>query len=233
MRKDTDKTLFFVIGSSRGLGKELVSCLKKISGATIVAPQRSELDLSKLLQKNALSRLFLPMCSAWDHVYLIANASVVEPIGQIGTLNSEELAAHAHTNFVSYMQIINTFIAESRHISGEKKILAISSGAAASAHEGLACYCATKAALEMFVRCIHKEQLQRKNFQIMAFRPGVMDTDMQTRLREASAEEYPHRTLHSSGKLRSPKSVAQTIEALLLTKRYWNKPVRDITEFSL
>jgi NAD(P)-dependent dehydrogenase (short-subunit alcohol dehydrogenase family) len=82
-------------------------------------------------------------------------------------------------NYFSIFQLIQQALPSLRNSNG--RIILISSGAATKVYKGWAPYCASKAALNMLAASVAKEEPLVTTISI---RPGILDTDMQTLLRE-------------------------------------------------
>ena len=99
---------------------------------------------------------------------------------------------------------------------------------------GLASYCSTKAALEMFVKCLFLEQKKNCEYSVIALRPGVVDTNMQKKIRSSKKENFPkvsiHKKMHKQKKLLKPEDVARKIYSLINTNKYWSNPVINIKD---
>ena len=73
-----------------------------------------------------------------------------------------------------------------------KQIINISSGAAHKPYYGWTVYCATKAAIDMMTKTIALEQETVPNcLKILAIYPGVVDTQMQAKIRESDKASFP------------------------------------------
>src|SRR5207237_1812091 len=99
-----------------------------------------------------------------------------------------------------------------------RKVLNISSGLGRRAMASQAAYCAAKAGMDHFSRCVALEEAQRPNgARICSLAPGVIDTDMQVQLREADASGFPDvgtfQGLKAGGKLASPADAAARLVA--------------------
>jgi len=110
----------------------------------------------------------------------------------------------------------NTFIRKVQGLNIEKKILNISSGAATKPISGAATYCACKAALDMFIKVVAKEQDKKKfPVKIGGVTPGAVDTQMQVDLRTPTKEIFPSvnhfKALKTAGLLQSPQKTAENI----------------------
>jgi NAD(P)-dependent dehydrogenase (short-subunit alcohol dehydrogenase family) len=84
----------------------------------------------------------------------------------------------------------------------------------------MAAYCASKAGIEHFIRCVAAEQQQERHpFTLVNILPGVIDTDMQQQLRTVDPADFPvavyFRQLHAAGNLREPAQVAAFIARTL------------------
>lgn len=67
----------------------------------------------------------------------------------------------------------------------------------------------------MFCDNINIENKNDESFEVINFNPGVMDTQMQEKIRGVNSEQFPdverYRQLKETNKLQSPKSVALRI----------------------
>jgi len=84
---------------------------------------------------------------------------------------------------------------------------------------GLMPYCASKAAMQMAMQCLN-EELSTKGIHCGNLRPGMVDTPMQTGLREAGEAVLPtmqgYRDALPAGKWVSPERVAKFAAWVLL-----------------
>ncbi|HEY0877005.1 MAG TPA: SDR family oxidoreductase [Zeimonas sp.] len=165
---------------------------------------------------------------------LVNNAGVVEPIGPIETLRADTLATSLQVNLASLMRLTAAFLEATEEFGGERRILSISSGAARHPIAGWAPYCAAKAAVDMFTRCIVDEQARRPNpARACALAPGVLDTEMQSTIRAAdfpSIERF--RQLKAQGGLMAPQEAAARIVAYLDRDDFGARPIDDLREHS-
>ena len=247
--KKVNKNLFIIFGTTSGIGKELYKYTTTFSENSFILVNRKSvtiskkkdckklmLDLSKSLTNNKISKLrkLFSQQHGYKNILLILNASVVEPIKRIGFVRDELLLESTHVNFLNYKRIVNIFISSTRHLSAKKKILAISSGAATSPNIGLASYCSTKAALEMFIKCLFLEQKKKSEYSVIALRPGIVDTNMQKIIRSSKKENFPkvsiHKKMHKQKKLLKPEDVARKIYSLINSNIYWSNPIIDIKD---
>lgn len=244
-----NRNLLIIFGTSRGLGaalhKEAAQCAdndfllinrKTISGSKKSNEKYVRLDLSKPLRPADLKKLFSFTRSTkqYKNIFLIGNASTIEPIKSVGQITVGEIQTAFNTNVLNYTIIINEFIKKLKKVIGvQKKIVIITSGSAAHPHHNLSLYCATKSAMEMFVRCVYSELQTSNSVKILAIRPGVIDTDMQTRILNSFPVGLPNidhvRALAKKGLLVTPQERAKQIYSGLFDEKSWTNPVLEIT----
>lgn len=223
---------YVITGVSRGLGLALAE--KAASrGAHVIGIARTvsaennalaaqadsyrsiQLDLADTeAVSDVADELFSSLAALqWQGVYLINNAGSVEPIAPAGDYADDDAALSLATNLMAPIQLTNAFI---RHFAGQeidKRVLNISSGAGRNAYEGWSVYCAGKAGLDHYTRCVGLEQADRDDgVKIASIAPGIIDTAMQAAIRMTSAEQFPllqqFRDYHAHGDLASPAAVA-------------------------
>src|SRR3989344_5546583 len=215
--------LFIIFGTSRGLGFALCNYILQFSHNDILAIDRRKLPG---ISSGRLQRTY-------KNLYLINNAPLLEPIGPAGKVNTVELTRLASVNFLNYAVIINEFMRRTKNLRARKRILNVTSGASVHPQYGLAGYCSTKAALEMFGSCIFLEQQVLNQVEIMSFRPGVINTDMQKKLRESSGANFlnnkVHQELYTKNALLTPEYVAKIMYGTLTARKKWAEPILDLS----
>lgn len=236
--------LFIITGSSKGLGLSLLKlALEKehlvISVSrtkTITHPSHIHIahDLSKPkgIEKKldkALSQLDLKKISA---VYLINNAAMIEPIGEIQNFNSEEIEKHLKINLLSPIVFSSWLMKNFSRKKCPILITNISSGAAFHPIVNWSLYCATKSGLNMFTECLNEDYKNKSNFKALSFSPGVMDTNMQSTIRKQSKNNFKNidkfKQLKQKNLLLSPDSVAMGLYNLLSMPNKINQSHYDI-----
>ena len=96
-------------------------------------------------------------------------------------------------------------------------------------------YCAAKAGLDHFTRCLALEEaLKPQGAQVCSLAPGVIDTDMQIQLRGANAADFPDQQgfidLQRKGQLASPADAAARVLAYLARPDFGSHPVADVRD---
>jgi benzil reductase ((S)-benzoin forming) len=147
-----------------------------------------------------------------EEVVFLNNAAIVEPIEAVGRLDKAKVIESVQVNVTAAMLLTNALFGVPGIVDKQVKVLNISSGAAKRTIEGWAVYCAAKAGNEMFFDVLKADYASYPNIQVHNVNPGVMDTQMQGKIRES---EFPTKQrfvdLHTEGKLPTPESVAERI----------------------
>ncbi len=224
-----------ITGISGGLGRALFDQLHP-KDVNLLCISRRFLPYQAELAKEQSSRIFLlqkdlrqvkelPVSTELAHfinrtktdeVVLIHNAGMIDPIGAIGELDYDQMVDAIQVNFTSPMVMTNEFIAAVTE-TGVKaaQVLYISSGAAKRVIEGWSVYCAAKAGSEMFFDVLAAQYARDERITVANINPGVMDTEMQNKIRLSGDVYFPEREryvqLKEEGKLPSPETVAQRI----------------------
>ena len=147
--------------------------------------------------------------------FLIHNAAILTPVKTIEDLTLEEWREHQAVNVEGPLFLSQALLPKMNH----SRILHISSGAAHRALAGWAAYCTSKAALYMLYRIMNVE-LSKKNILVGSVRPGVVNTPMQTLLRQSDPSAFPDLPLfnqyNDEGKLIPTEIVAKFLVHILL-----------------
>ncbi|OUM98862.1 MAG: hypothetical protein BAA04_10815 [Firmicutes bacterium ZCTH02-B6] len=137
---------------------------------------------------------------------LINNAGVIEPIGYLPECDPGDWARNVQINLVGAFHCVRAvlphFLAQQRGV-----IVNISSGAAVRPREGWSAYCSAKAGLAMLTQAIHLEA-GAHGVRVYGFQPGVVDTDMQVKIRASGINEVSRLPRES---LADPAQPAQVI----------------------
>ena len=90
------------------------------------------------------------------------------------------------------MLLTGAFLRATAAWKAQRKVLNISSGLGRRPMASQAAYCAAKAGMDHFTRCVALEEAAAPNgAKICSLAPGVIDTDMQVQLRGADASRFP------------------------------------------
>jgi NAD(P)-dependent dehydrogenase (short-subunit alcohol dehydrogenase family) len=120
----------------------------------------------------------------------INNAGLLDPIGPLRDNDPAAFARHIQVNVVGVFNGSRAFIRHLHERGGGGVLLNISSGAARNAYAGWSAYCAGKAAVDRMSEAIALEEAEH-GLRVHAVAPGVIDTDMQTTIRNCTPEQFP------------------------------------------
>ena len=233
------KKIAIITGVNKGLGKAFYDLLRREVNIDVIAIGRSFLpeqivhskkenirliyqDLSEMKNVGKDLKLQKYYKTKYQEVIFINNAATIEPIARIGEYNEEAVLKSILLNFNTTVLITNHLL---KHNSDTFiKILNISSGAAKRPIVGWGMYCALKSANELFFEVLNEQEKDKGKAVAYSIDPGVMDTDMQYKIRNVNVTEMPSvknfQNFQKEGKLQSPKDVAKNI---LIDKNVINK----------
>jgi len=192
---------FFITGTSSGIGQALVEKIIMLPACKVFGigrkcifdhPQYEHIykDLS-IYEPNGGIKFDECALQNPKKIVLINNAGIIQPIKYSGNSDSKEIYKNFMVNLISPALIINSFIKFCKELNGDKIILNVSSGAAEYPIDGWSSYCSSKSGLNMISEVIDKEfKISELNFRIFSVAPGIVDTKMQTELRECSPENF-------------------------------------------
>ncbi|KZT13690.1 short-chain dehydrogenase [Acidovorax sp. GW101-3H11] len=251
--------LYLLTGASRGMGLAMAQQLLK-SGNTLICIARStnpdlaaeakaagatleqwQQDLSQGEQAAHQLQAWLQAQGpqAFASATLINNAGVIPRIAPLSaSANPQDLADLAHALRVGLeapMQLTAAFLGATDAWTVPRKVLNISSGLGRRAMASQAAYCAAKAGMDHFTRCVAlDEALKPHGAKVCSLAPGVIDTDMQVQLRGADPAAFPDRqnfaNLKTGGQLTSPADAATRVLAWLERADFGTNPVADVRE---
>ncbi|WP_079507011.1 (S)-benzoin forming benzil reductase [Mesobacillus jeotgali] len=168
-------------------------------------------------------------------VYVINNAGVIEPIEVGGELDPSLVQTNVHVNLTAPILISNLFLQKAKDTGCKVVIANVTSGAAERPIHGWSIYCSTKAAVNMFTMTAGLELEQNGSpSRVIAFSPGIMDTDMQSTIRSSNEEAFADletfRKYKESGSLRSPDVVAGALVKLILADSLENGMIYRVND---
>ena len=181
---------YFITGTSKGLGKAITEKLLKDENNFVFGYSRNNviIDLNNL---EALKKIQFPELQNPEKVILVNNAGTVGDINHVGAMNNDQIIACYNINLIAPSIITNNFVSAYKSLPNEKLIVNISSGAGKSAIDGWSTYCSAKAGIDMFSKVFAEEiKIDNTNFKVLSLAPGIIDTGMQTQIRNASKEGF-------------------------------------------
>ena len=173
--------------------------------------------------------------SGFAGAVLINNAGMIPRIGPLSDADADNLAQALRVGLEAPMQLTAAFLRATASWPGPRKVLNISSGLGRKAMASQAGYCAAKAGMDHFTRCVALEEALKPNgASVCSLAPGVIDTDMQTQLRGADASAFPDQqnfiSLKDKGQLTSPDEAAARLLAYLDRPDFGSQPVADVRD---
>jgi len=247
------KHLYIITGASRGMGlciaqqlllpeHQLLCLSRHDSPALTQAAQQSGVALSQwhvdLADAIALFKRLKQWLAALNvsHVAsatLINNAGVLAPLTPLSNSQPEDLSRALRVGLESPMLLTSAFLAVTRHWRCPRKVLNISSGLGRHAMASQSAYCAAKAGMDHFTRCLALDEARMENgAQVCSLAPGVIDTDMQIELRQAKLDEFPDQAafahLKASGQLSSAQDAAERVLRYLQRPDFGHEAVADV-----
>ena len=241
---------YLITGASRGLGLALAEQLAARGDSLfLVARGQIGLDGERVISRsvdladtNAIESLvdeFIEFAASQscERITLVNNAGMIEPIKPASRCSAEETLASIQVNLVAPMQLTNLFLGKSEQGGLGRRVFNISSGAANTAYSGWSHYCAGKAGLDHFGRCVGVEQAASENpALVVSIAPGVIDTRMQTVIRATSEADFPALDkfvkLKESGQLFTPEQAAEKLIRFMASSELETGGNYDIRDFS-
>ena len=227
--------VIIVTGASRGIGSETSVWLAS-AGATVVLLARSENGLQSVVDRieetggRALAVVadvsnFEDCRKAVDMVLkvtgrvdaLVNNAGELAPLATIARADPVEWHQSIKVNLIGPFFMIQATLPALRTSRG--RIINVSSGAATRPTAAWSAYCASKAGLNHLGRVL---ALEEPTVTTLSVRPGVVDTQMQARIRQVGPQQMQgdkvefFRRMKEEGSLLPPEIPGRSIAWLAL-----------------
>jgi len=189
-----------VTGASRGIGAALAEygaraglslglCARSkpvlAEGAGVVSECVDVTDEEAMLGFAKRVEVTLGAIDLW-----INNAGVLSPIAPVRDIEVADFRKHVDVNLTGVFIGTKIFIRHRRRHGGGGVLVNISSGAAWKAYGGWGAYCAGKAGVERLTEVVALEE-HGTGLRAHAIAPGVVDTAMQSQIRDCSPERFP------------------------------------------
>ena len=251
----TQRHLTILTGASRGMGlamaqqrlaagHDLLTLSRKPSEVLAAQAEQAGRQCEQWPQDLARAETAAARLETWlqsqdpgtlASVTLINNAGMVPRIAPLDGIPGAQLAESMRVDLEAPMLLTAAFLRATSGWSLPRKILNISSGLGRRAMAAQAPYCAAKAGMDHFSRCVALEQAPLPHgARICSLAPGVIDTDMQVQLRSADAARFPDRGnfvgLKEKGMLTSPPEAAARVLAFLDRPDFGSNPVADVRD---
>jgi benzil reductase ((S)-benzoin forming) len=247
------ESLFVLTGGSRGMGAAMAVQLLQPGHVVISIARGEQASMAERAREHGAvceqwamdlsdARPVAEKLSVWlasqnlsrfGRVALINNAGMISRVGPVDEDTAENLATALRVGLEAPLLLSAAFLRGTRDWGVERRILNISSGLGRRAMAGSASYCAAKAGMDHLSRAMALDEAARPNgARIVSLAPGVIDTDMQTQLRDGDPSGFPEQqnfvNLKQSGQLTSPADAAARALAYLERDDFGSNVVADI-----
>jgi 3-oxoacyl-[acyl-carrier protein] reductase len=225
-----------VTGGGRGLGRAVAETLAAL-GASVVIASRNAPELDDVVKdiKKAGGRALAQTADVADDrqvqelvlaterwvgpaTILVNNAGMVDPLALLARSDPamwlRNIAVNIGGTYLPTRSVLPGMLER-----GAGRIVNISSGAATRPNPGWTAYAAGKAGVVQLTKSLALE-LEGTGVTACTYNPGVMDTEMQERLRRMDVRDFPraeeYRQLQREGRLIDPKRAARAVAYLAL-----------------
>lgn len=212
-----------VTGGTRGIGLAITKKLAEENYTIIATGRTLSNELEELTRKENVhfAKLNFPtddlynftqkLTNTYGPIFGLVNNAAIGLSGILATMHEKQISDLIEINIKGPI-ILTKYISRSMLLSGEGKIINITSIAAQSGFNGLSVYAASKAALVGFTKSLARE-LGRKNITVNAIAPGYTQTDMTANVHGETLEIIKRRS--PMKKLPDPDDVASGVIFLL------------------
>lgn len=238
--------VFFITGSSRGIGKSLAEAILAENEKNLVVgiSRGNSLEHDRFIHIQAdlsqdvslLAQKLFEKYRPAKKVVLVNNACSLGHTAHFGNIDNQKLDQAFRINVTAPAILMNEFIRAFDNGRAASVILNVSSGAGKNPVDGWAGYCASKAALDMLSEVAMLEVRKRGGeMKIFSVSPGVVDTEMQSEIRGANEKDFSRVqhfvALKRTGELSSPAAVAQKLMVIIQNPQAFEGVLQDVRKF--
>jgi benzil reductase ((S)-benzoin forming) len=231
--------LALITGTGGGIGKALAELLLD-KNYKVVGYSRTnkiihtsftfiKIDLSNL---SATEKLIFPEANK-SEVLLVNNAATIGTIVPFNKKTTKDIITEYQLNLISPTLLSQKFI--STYKKNSKLLINIGSGAANSPIPSWSTYCATKAGLDMLTQVIAEEN--HENLTVFSVHPGIVDTNMQKKIRETKPDLFPllskFTSYYNNNELENTETVAKKLYYIIQNFTEFTKNILSIRDVNI
>ena len=203
-KSGSDASLIWISGATEGIGLGLSRTVPYPHARIVNLSRRPHpnhesqyLDLADPAGWDAVGRHFSEMLANFNgrRAIFIQNAHLRGLTAFVGETTVDSYAMDITANLVAPLRLGDLFLraAIESGYGGEVGLVMMSSASARAPNQSQSVYCAGKAALEMWVRVVRRENIARgrDRFWVTAVRPGFVDTGLTRHLSAMPDDLYP------------------------------------------
>ena len=235
--------LVVITGASRGIGAGIAAAAAA-DGATVAACNRSKSDHQLQLTVDLGDPGAWPVFAEWldglvdaekpEKLTVVHNAATLTPIGFAGEVDAAGYTTNVLLNSAAPQVIGDAVVRTAQRVGVPSVLVQLSSGAGKSPYPGWTSYCASKAAVDMWVRALGVEQAERGDLvRALSISPGVVATEMQAEIRSSDEKAFPNverfQGMHADGALADPTEVGAAIWSIAGQDNWSNGTVGDLS----
>jgi len=244
--------IYIVTGASRGLGRAIAAALLRPGAHLLTLSRRPDPSLVPQAQAAgasidqwAIDLVDAPAAAErlarWlsgrspADVALINNAALLSEPSPLRDGTLPALSAAVRVGLEAPLLLTAAFLQATEAWGTDRRVLNVSSGLGRRAMAGSASYCAVKAGMDHFSRVVAMEEAGRPGgARIVSLAPGIIDTDMQTQLRQADRARFPDgaqfEAFKTEGMLSSPEDTAAQVLRFLDRPDFGQEPIGDVRQ---
>ena len=247
--------LYILTGASRGMGLAMAEqllapdhrllCLSRQVNPALAAKataaactlEQWPCDLSQGVAAAALLSDWLGRLdtATLASATLINNAGVIPAIVPLSASDPAQLAQALRVGLEAPMLLTAAFLRATESWVKPRKVLNISSGLGRRAMASQGAYCAAKAGMDHFTRCLALDEALKPNgARVCSLAPGAIDTDMQVQLRNAEPTAFPDQGsfigYKVNGLLFSAQDAANRVLTRLNRPDFGANPIGDVRD---